>query len=174
MNSTGRIDFASRLSVRAITAGSFVAFSGTILLMTIAAAFGVWNFNVAEVSNLGATFWLWGFGAWIASVFVGAYLAAVASRSMTRRDGLIHGFTLWAVTCALGCLGIAIGTGRIFNFMAEGASRGMHWGAFVGDALGLIAALYGGVLGARSEAKSVATEARQPEAEVQRIPRAAG
>jgi hypothetical protein len=160
MNTTN-IDFPSRISVRAITAGILTTFAATILLMTLAAGLGLWSYRIEEVPNLGAGFWVFFFVAWTVSLGVGAFVSSVAGRSSTRVDGLLYGGVTWAGACVLGCLTMAVGTGRFFNFTAGQTMPGMFWLIFFGDAIALIVALWFGAKGVHVQVKA-ARQAEQP------------
>jgi hypothetical protein len=133
-------------------------FSTMVLLMTLAGALGLWEFNLRQMTDLGTGFWVWGLVSWVVSVFVGAFLSSVSSRSVDRRDGVIHGAVTWAAACVLGCL--------FLSYSMQGAehvmSRGMLLGAFLGDLLALSAAILGGLLGSRSEVRADVSHAEAP------------
>ncbi len=146
-------DFPSRLSARAITAGVVCFFALMILFMTLAGGFGLWRFDIMELPELGPAFWMWTFVSWILSNYLSGYVAATAARSMKTRDGLLHGLVIWASVCVIGTLAIGVITGAIFNgILVPVTSTVMFWGAFIGDAMGLGAAMLGGL-------KAVTTEA---------------
>jgi hypothetical protein len=157
-NRSVQFNFSSRLSARATTGGVLAVFSTFALLMTLAGALGVWEFDLSQISALGPGFWVWSSGAWAASVFVGAYLSSISSRSVDRRDGVIHGVVTWAAACVLGCLFLAYATPVADHVM----NHGMLFGAFFGDSLALIAAIFGGLAGSKSEVKKSIADAENP------------
>jgi uncharacterized BrkB/YihY/UPF0761 family membrane protein len=157
-NRSVQFNFSSRLSARATTGGVLAVFSTMVLLMTLAGALGLWEFNIRQMGDLGTGFWVWGLVSWVVSVFVGAYLSSVSSRSVDPRDGVIHGAVVWAAACVLGCLFLSytmLGTEHVM-------SRGMLLGAFLGDSLALGAAVLGGLLGSKSEVREGVSSAENP------------
>lgn len=159
-------DFPRRLSARAITAGVLSAFGMMILLMSLAAAFGLWQFDMVALPQLGTAFWTWASAAWIISLAAGGYISALASRSVAVRDGLIHGFVTWASGCVVGCFFLIVTMGAIYVGQNTVPA---FWGAFIGNALSLGAAVAAGAAGARVEAKYESIEKRERAVEESRL-----
>ena len=145
-----------RISVRAVVAGVLVELALVGLLMTLARSLGLWFGSLEH--PLSAGFAVFGIAAWIASALVGAYTAAIVSRSVERRDGIVHGVVTWA-TAVLGAaivarlwivLAVAVKLVDIEMLQAFAAPRAM-FAFFLADAFALIAAVAGGVAGSRSE-----------------------
>jgi hypothetical protein len=147
-------DFSSRISLRAVFAGTIITFASMSLLMTLGAALGFWNFKFSEFSTLGTGFWSFAFLAWVLSISVGSYVSSVASRSHSKMSGRLNGVTTWATSCIVGCLFLAAVTGSAFNSMNMGSSTGFYWGAFFGDSLALLAALWVAGIAVEFELKS--------------------
>jgi magnesium-transporting ATPase (P-type) len=164
------LDFQSRISIRAIFAGTVFTFATLILLMTFGAALGFWNFKLSEISTLGGGFWTFAFLAWIVSIFLGSYVSAVAARSQSTIDGRLNALTAWASSCVFGCLFLAVATGSAFTSMNMGTPTSMYWGALIGDVLALAGSLLAGTLAARiysdsPEYRKEKTESRKHRAE---------
>ena len=151
--STSQVFFSSRLSARAIVAGTLSTFAIMVALMTLAGGFGIWKFDLTEIPNLGAGFWGWAFLSWIFSLYVSGYVVAVASRSISIRDGALHGFVTWASACVTGCLFmVAAATGRLFDgFSYAEMPKVLFWGLFISEVLALGGAVLGGIQGANGE-----------------------
>jgi hypothetical protein len=94
----------SRLSVRAILSGLVVAMSVQLVLMLLGAAIGLSAFEPSgEVTKgVGAGLVAWTVLSLCVSAFIGAWLAGIVARSVSRRDGLIHGLVLWALVSVIG------------------------------------------------------------------------
>ncbi|MBI4509872.1 MAG: hypothetical protein HY698_09565 [Deltaproteobacteria bacterium] len=161
----GRIDFASRLSARAITAGVLVALTTLGVLMVLGGGFGAWSIGILDaeaVRALGAWFAFWSILAWGLSLFLGSLVSAIACRSGERRDGLLQGITTWAassvavtlIACTWLMAALAVGTATP-GAVEEMGGRATFWACFIGDVVGLVGALLGGVVGARYEARTV-------------------
>ncbi|MGZ6478852.1 MAG: hypothetical protein ACXWQE_06100 [Bdellovibrionales bacterium] len=168
-------EFTTRLSARAVTAGTVSVFASMILLMLIAAGFELWKFDVDEIQGLGVGFWFWSFAAWAISNYVGAYTAAMASHSRESRDGMLHGFVVWASASVLGMIFIGVVSGSIFQgVLLPIPSNFMLWGAVVCDLIAMALAFRGGVSGSIKELKAWAPEERAPDHESQRAEPAFG
>jgi hypothetical protein len=160
-----------RFSARAVVGGAIVELVGFSLLMMLAGGLGLWRLgilNAAAVSKMNLDLAAWAGMALILAAFVGGYVAAIASRSLTVEDGLLHGLLVWATACLTGAIlactwmMTALATG-IANLDAVNAmDNRMMLAFFVADALALGAALLGGRLGARQEAHRLRT--LQPQA----------
>lgn len=154
-------DFPSRLSFRAIVAGSLSTFALMMLFLTLGGGLGLWNLDLSELPRQGAGFWIWAFASWIVSLFISSYVAASASRSVKDRDGALHGFIIWAASCVLGCALLAVTTGKIFGGLPGNVTSPMIFAVFVGDLIALGAALFGGIKGASYESQFKPTEEKR-------------
>ncbi|MBK8204954.1 MAG: hypothetical protein IPK68_22520 [Bdellovibrionales bacterium] len=152
-----QVFLTSRLSARAIVAGTLSTFALMILLMILAGGFGLWTFNFSELSQASTAFWVWAFVAWTISLYISGYVASISSRSITRRDGALHGFITWASACVLGCLFLAVAAGSMLATMTPT----MFWGSFLGDAIALGAAVLGGIQGSRGELQAEDREEKE-------------
>jgi hypothetical protein len=94
----------SRLSVRAILAGLTVALSVQLVLMLLGGAIGLSAFEPTGTAakSVGVGFLAWTVLSLCVSAFVGAWIAGIVARSVSRRDGLIHGLVLWSLVSVLG------------------------------------------------------------------------
>lgn len=154
---SSNVYLSSRLSSRAVLAGTISTFALMILFMILAAAFGLWSFNLSDLRRAGVGFWLWGFSAWILSLYISSYVTAIASRSITRRDGALHGFIIWATVSVFG--GIFLGAIDASAFRSMTPT--MFWLTFFADLIALGAAVYGGVQGSAAELEAEDIEERQ-------------
>jgi hypothetical protein len=129
--------------------------------MMLAGGLGLWRlgiFNAAALSKMNLGLAVWAGIALILAAFVGGYIAAIASRSLTVEDGLLHGLLAWATACftaaILACTWMmtALATGIASLDVVNAMDNRMMLAFFVADALALGAALLGGRFGARQEA----------------------
>lgn len=155
--STKQVNFSSRLSSRAIIAGVGSTFALMILSLALAGGLGFWSFDIAQLPMLDAGFWVWALTSWVASVYVGSYVAAISSRSTTKRDGRLHGFLTWAFACITGCALIAYAAGQIAGVLSS-TNPLLIFGAFIADLVALGAAILAGSSASRSEEKAEARE----------------
>ena len=155
-----QVDFPSRLSVRAVIAGSLATLSMMILLFSLAGGVGLWSFGLSRVSTQDIGFWMCAFGAWILSLFISSYVTAFASRSATGRNGALHGFVLWASSSFLAWAVATMSTERYFLDLIENLTPQMLLAFFAGDLLALGAALSGGLMAAAYEANLNPKEAQ--------------
>jgi FtsH-binding integral membrane protein len=139
---TRKLEETSRLvgatSWAAIASGVFIALALQILLLLLGLAFGL---SVGDRTVEG------GFAAWavivqLASIAVGAALAARISHADDRMGGAVAGVMTWAVALVLG--GALQSVPTMMRFEGSGA-----WAAFLGAALSLGAAIIGGAIGSR-------------------------
>ena len=109
------------LRLGAVVGGVLCAAVVQVLLMTLGAAVGLTAFTLADTQQpeiqLGYAAWL--VGSLLASMFIGAMVAAAGARSPLRRDGLLHGLVTWA---AVGLLGFFL-VSRNANDFLGGALR---------------------------------------------------
>ena len=158
-----------RISVRAVIAGALVEMALIGLLLMLAGSFGWWPL-FGERLELGAPFAVFAIAAWVASAFAGGYAAAVISRSVEGRDGIVHGLVTWATACVSATiaariyvvLALAVKLVELDTIRAFDAPRIMA-AFFLADALALIAAIVGGIAGSRSE-RARELGAKKPEA----------
>lgn len=162
-----RIDLMSRISVRGIGAGVLVLLASQLVLMALGGAFKVWGFpstaTMGRVQEQSTAYWAWSFLCWIASAFVGGYVAAVAARASTQRDGLLHGAVTWAAVLALDFVPIFF-----YPNMFVGVGAGFLWGYLLSNLAALATALVGGHLGARSEQTALLPTGQLPERPTER------
>lgn len=155
-----QLDFPSRLSARAIIAGVFSASAVMTLCMALAGGFNLWTMDLWGLATYGTAFWIWAFVSWGISMFAGGYISSLASRSVTRVDGLLHGFVTWACTCVLTTIGIV--TGGVFALtLPQATAPNILWGIFISNVVALVTSLYGAHQGIRIEKKAEHKEARE-------------
>jgi hypothetical protein len=160
-----------RFSARAVVGGAIVELVGFSLLMMLAGGLGLWRLgilNAAAFSKMSPGLGAWAGIALILAAFVGGYVAAIASRSLTPEDGLLHGLLAWATACITGAvlactwMMTALATGLANVDIVNAMDNRMMLAFFVADALALGAALIGGTFGARQEAHHLRAVPQQP------------
>ena len=166
-------DRRCRFSARAVVGGAIVELVGLSLLMMLAGGLGLWRpgiLNAAALSKMNLGLAVWAGIALIFAAFVGGYVAAIASRSSTPEDGLLHGLLAWATACLTGAIlactwmMTALATGIANVDVVNSMDNRMMLAFFVADTLALGAALIGGTWGARQEAHHVRAVPQQPSA----------
>jgi hypothetical protein len=80
-----------------------VCFS-VLAMLAVASVCGVRGFWAAAMASAGPLLALWMGGALIIAGFVGGFVAAIASRSVSSEDGLLHGLLAWATACITGAV----------------------------------------------------------------------
>jgi len=89
------------------------------------------------------------------SLFVGARFAAADGRAIVPRDGGLHGFVLWAALSSIGGLwGIGAYTFDYLDLSLIDLGT-LAWGVLGIELIALLAALFGGLRGARAEARAI-------------------
>ncbi len=165
--STGRC----RFSARAVVGGAIVELVGISLLMMLAGGLGLWRpgiLNAAALSNASSGLALWAAVSLIIAAFFGGFIAALASRSTTAEDGLLHGLLAWAAACITGAvlactwMMTALATGIAKLDVVNAMDNRMMLVFFAADTLALAAALIGGAWGARQEAHHLGALPQQP------------
>lgn len=153
MNVTN-VEFPSRVSARAIAAGTLVTFACTGLLLCIMGGLGLWEMSATDIVRVSEGFWVCSMISWILSCYAGGYVASVCSRSSTIRTGVSHGLITWASTAVLGALFLVWARNRFYSgFIPGDMTNGMFWGMAIGDILALCAAGFGSYQGAADEAR---------------------
>lgn len=164
LNKQGQIDFPSRISARAVLAGTTITIVLFSLFLALGGGLGLLPagpvVDSEAIRSAGTGLIVWGSLSWIAAAFIGAYVAAVSARATSRDDGLLHGATTWATACVtagiLSCVWLmsAFSLDLVDRDITTAVwSRGAFLTYFVADLLALGAALTGGNLGVRREAR---------------------
>ena len=164
----------ARVRAGAVVGGAVVELVTIGLLLMLAGGLGLWpmgSLDSAKMTEISAGFAVFAGAAWIAAAFLGGYIAAVSSRATDRRDGALHGLMSWAIACATGAVLVctwfmaALAVDLVNIDLASAMSGRIMIAFFIGDLLALTAALAGGVVGARAEARlstSSGSELRRP------------
>jgi hypothetical protein len=148
----------ARIALSAVVSGTLLAIACLALVVLIGAA--VFASAALEGVSLGShrgLVWAIGIGAATAlGSFIGARFAAINARAVVRRDGLLAGLLTWAllVLAVALALGITIAVKRP-TWPALPALSAYLWNSVFTLAGALLAALLGGVRGARSEARAI-------------------
>lgn len=137
-----------------------VGVTATLSALGLALFLALGGVDSAEARG-GAIAWLAAAGA--IATFIGGRFAAVDARAMTARDGAMHGFVLWAAwagVCVVTATAIAMWSWSVGGFDARAATRSPElvqglWGALLAHAAMLLAAIVGGMRGARAEARAI-------------------
>jgi hypothetical protein len=148
-------DFPSRISARAIVAGTVSSLALMVLFTALGGALGLWHFDLAEMPDIGGGFLTFSLVAWAVSIFVSGFVAAFAGRAESVKEGALHGFVTWAAACIVGCGFLAIASGMVVGGGLAHASSTMLWGAFLGDLAALGAGIWGGMRGAKTGSKAI-------------------
>jgi len=160
-----------RFSAHAVVGGAIVELVCVSVLAMLAGGVGLWRpgiLDAAAMSNAGSLLALWLGPSLVIAGFLGGFIAAVASRSISAEDGLLHGLLAWATACitaaVLGCTWFmtALATGVAKLEVVNAMDNRMMLAFVVADTLALIAALIGGLWGARQEAHHVRAVPQQP------------
>jgi hypothetical protein len=162
-----RVESRSRISATAVVVGATVTLVVLSLLLELGGALGLFRLpsgpllDAAAVRDAGAGLAVWAALSWTGAAFAGAFVSAVMAGSPLRRDGLLHGVATWAFACAAACvlscawLMSAISMDLVSRDVASLFwTRGALWSCVISDVLAASAALAGGFLGARSEARA--------------------
>jgi len=166
-------DRRCRFSARAVIGGAIVEVVGLSLLMMLAGGLGLWRpgiLNAAALSKMSLGLTIWACIALILAAFVGGFVAAIASRSLTVEDGLLHGFLAWATACLTGAIlactwmMTALATGIANLDVVSAMDNRMMLALFVADTLALGAALLGGRFGAQQGTRHLRAVHAQPAA----------
>jgi hypothetical protein len=165
MGSSNQLGLASRVSARAVTAGTAIAFAVGTMLMLLGGVFGLLptgRFDPESVRRLGAGSGIWMIASSIIATFLGAWLAAIIGRSTERRDGVLHGVVTWALTMFFGGLLIwtrlmvALALDLVTKDSLEAMrSTGLYVGLFLIYLLTLGASMAAGAFGARTEVRAL-------------------
>ena len=160
-----------RFSAHAVVGGAIVELVCVSVLAMLAGGLGLWRpgiLDAAAMSNSSSLLALWLGSSLIIAGFVGGFVASTASRSITTEDGFLHGLLTWAIACisasVLGCVWFmsALATGIAKLEVVNAMDNRMMLAFVVADTLALIAALIGGLWGARQEAHHIRTLPQQP------------
>ncbi len=155
-----------RVRLGSIIVGLVAVLGVTAVLVTLGVAVLLATTGVDAAEARGAAI-AWGAGAGAIGAFVGARFAAVDARAVTRRDGAIHGFITWAAWAglfALAAVGVGLWAWAMGGLDVASAARRPEtvaalWGALIAHAAMLVAAIAGGIRGARAEAHAIGLRA---------------
>ncbi|HKA88654.1 MAG TPA: hypothetical protein VKE22_13380 [Haliangiales bacterium] len=163
------MDTERRVRLGSIIVGLVATLGVTAVLVALGVAVLLATIGTEAPEARGAAI-AWAAGAGAIGAFVGGRLAAVDARAVTRRDGAIHGFITWAAWSGLAAL-VAVGVGMwawaMGGFDVASAARRPDtldalWGALVAHAAMFVGAIWGGVRGARAEARAIGLLAIHP------------
>lgn len=131
MEKVSYTEFKGRISWGSIIAGVVTVLAISILLSILGSSIGLFMFDPQSehpVSGIGTTVGIWTAFALIISLAAGGFVAG----KLATRDGMIHGFLVWATTIIVAIIWIAC--------MAMGAMR------MTGNILGSVSSMTGHVI----------------------------
>lgn len=149
-----QINFGSRISVRAVVTGVMVAVASMFLLMSLIAAFGIWNYNLNELVIATPSFWVSTTLAWIVSLYVGGLIASVGARSQTPVDGMLNAVAVCSGSYLLFGTAFLLFAPSSLDVLLSTATPQFYLRAFFGDLAAVIMGTYAGVVGAHFEERS--------------------
>jgi hypothetical protein len=149
----------SRINVVSVVAGVLVTLATMFFMMSLAAALGFWSYQEDEIPLLGPQFWAVASIAWTVSVFLGACLSAVSSRSRELKNGILNSITTWAGSYLLfGGIALSIADSNLRTLLGA-PTVSQFWHGFIGDSIALGAGVLGGILGTYLERIAAAEKA---------------
>ena len=146
-------DFSSRIGVRAVGAGILVSFTVMVLLLSLIAALGLFNFYLDEMA--GPSFWISVALAWAFSMFAGGFVSALASRPQTKTEGVLNalcancGFYL-----AFGGVALFLAP-RVIVSLFTMATPQLFLRGFIVDVISFVIGAYGGMMAVNFEKHAV-------------------
>lgn len=148
-------DFSSRIGVRAVGAGILVSFTVMLLLLSLIAALGLFNFYLDEMAMAGPSFWIAIATAWALSMLSGGFVASLACRPQTKTEGILNavcancGFYLLFGVVALFL------TPRVIVSLFTLATPQLFLRGFIVDLICFIIGAYGGIMAVNFEKHSI-------------------
>lgn len=148
-------DFSSRIGVRAVGAGILVSFTVMVLLLSLIAALGLFNFYLDEMAMAGPSFWISVSLAWALSMLAGGFVASLASRPQTKTEGILNavcancGFYL-----SFGLVALFL-TPRVVVSLFTMATPQLFLRGFLVDVICFIVGAYGGILAVNFERHAI-------------------
>jgi hypothetical protein len=150
-----------RVSARGVIAGILVGIALIALLVALGAAIGATAFPRAIGRSSGIAIAIWLLVSFAAASFGGGWTAAGGARAVRRRDGVLQGIVTWAAMTILG-------TPMVGSMMRDVIRSGLAgdpslvklaaWGAFAVPAVGLGAAILGGLVAVARERRVARSE----------------
>lgn len=147
-------DFSSRIGVRAVTAGVVISFTTMILLMSLIAALGLWDFYLDEMAHASPSFWIAMTIAWGISMFVAGAVAALAARAQTVLEGVLNALAASCGSYLLFGMASLFFAPRVVVSLLNMASPQLFLRGFIADLLGFAVAIYGGIVAVHFEQHS--------------------
>lgn len=135
-------EMKSKMSIRAVVAGTTVTFATALLLMSAASALGIWSNSFSEFSQGNSDkLWVWTSIAWIASAFMGGYIASKIGMPKQTEESILYGVVTWSASFVLGSLFLTMALGYFGNLSSY------QWLGFLSNSLALIACMVGSTSG---------------------------
>jgi hypothetical protein len=164
-STTGLDRPTARIPLSAVWTGTLLAIACTAAAFFVGAAVSVRAAeNGYSLGPWSGRAWVIGIGASIAfGAFVGGRFAAVNARAVVRRDGLLGGLFTWALVMLIAGVSLVVWYAVKRPPWPElPVLRAFLWNTvFIGLAT-LLAALVGGMRGARAEARAIGLRAVRP------------
>lgn len=148
-------DFSSRIGVRAVGAGILVSFTVMVLMLSLIAALGLFNFYLDEMAMAGPSFWMAIAAAWALSMLSGGFVAGLACRPQTKTEGILNavcancGFYLLFGVVALFL------TPRVIVSLFTMATPQLFLRGFLVDLICFIIGAYGGIMAVNLEKHAI-------------------
>lgn len=138
------------LNIVAIVAGILVTLASMFALMSLAAALGIWSYQINDGAFQGSKLWTAASISWSLSVLFGSLMTVFSADIRNFKSGILSALTCWAGSYLLfGGLTQAIADSA-FNI----SGTGLLWNGFLGDISALIIGISGGILGVHIERRN--------------------
>lgn len=140
-----------RISFPAAIGGFLVTMAFIFLSMSFAAGLGYWSYRPQEDVLIRENFWTLASIAWVISVSVGSYVAALAAHSDHMMKGILNSMTAWACSFLFfGGISLHMADPKLYAF-GENSNTINFWHGFIADAGAFVAAICAGYLGVLTE-----------------------
>jgi len=141
-------DFSSRIGVRAVVAGMMTSMTSMLLLMSLIAALGLWNFNLNEINNAGALFWSATSVAWIISMYLAGFVASVGARAQGNTEGALNAIAACSASYLMTGLFFLLFASNALDAVLSLGNPQFYLRIFLGETIAFAVGIYGGVVGA--------------------------
>jgi hypothetical protein len=148
-------DFSSRIGLRAVGAGVLVSFTCMVLLLSLIAALGMFNFYLDEMAGAGPSFWISVSVAWAISLFAGGFVSSLACRPQTKTEGILNAL---ASNCGFflmfGVVALFLAP-RVIVSLFTMATPQLFLRGFIVDVICFIVGAYGGIFAVQFEKHAI-------------------
>jgi hypothetical protein len=126
-----------------------------LLSTSLVAALGIWNFNLNELVNATSAFWISMTIAWTVSMYLAGFIAALSSRSHYTVEGMLNALAACSGTYLLFGMFFLLFAPSALDTLLSSANPQFYLRIFLGDILAFAVGIYGGVVGAHFEQRSM-------------------